>query len=61
MIVMGLQIRNTFIYFLEDSRRSYCSIKTNGGVCACFAILRYVDQFIVKKKNHESTTRVSAE
>ena len=28
-------------------------------VCACFAILEYADQFIVK--NHESTTRVSAE
>ena len=28
-------------------------------VCTCFAILEYADQFIVK--NHESTTRVSAE
>ena len=28
-------------------------------VCACFALLEYADQFIVK--NHESTTRVSAE
>ena len=28
-------------------------------VCACFAILEYADQFIAK--NHESTTRVSAE
>ena len=28
-------------------------------VCACFAILEYADQFIVK--NHVSTTRMSAE
>ena len=28
-------------------------------VCGCFAIREYADQFIVK--NHESTTRVSAE
>ena len=28
-------------------------------VCACFALLEYADQFIVK--NHESTTRVSVE
>ena len=30
-----------------------------GFVCACFALLEYADHFIVK--NHESTTRVSAE
>ena len=35
-------------FWLTFSRRSCCYILTNDGVCACFAILEYADQFIVK-------------
>ena len=46
MIVIRLQIRNTEIYFLEEVLLFHLD---NSGVCACFVILEYADQFTVKK------------
>ena len=48
MIVIRLQIWNTLTYFLEEVLLFHLD-KWWSFFCACFAILEYADQFIVKK------------